>query len=156
MYRTVNTKARGVSHNTGGDFAWERNTKRQLANASSLGKMHAGKRRGLDYTPLFMFLLSKVGQPWPSVCREAASRLDKDDPIFWMVAKENLSPKSVVRVGDNSYYSGLFVDDEGRLALVDPNISEHHLSPTCACCSHTFNGKRFSRPYVPGADYPGK
>jgi len=49
--------------------------------------MHGRQQRGLDYTPLFFFLLSKIGQHWDEVYSEAISRLDRPDPIFWMVAQ---------------------------------------------------------------------
>lgn len=118
--------------------------------------MHGKKRRGLDYTPLFMFLLSRIGKDWAKTYSEAVARLDRPDPIFWMVASSELDRKSVARIGENTYNSGLYVDENGRLAAVDPSITEHDVNPTCECCTHTFNGKRFTRPYVYGADYPGK
>ncbi len=72
LYRKVNTKARGVHHLFGSDF---RNS-RHSSNSEST-KMAKGKLRGLDYTPLFKFLLSKVGEKWNIVHSEAISRLDK-------------------------------------------------------------------------------
>ena len=35
---------------------------------------------------MFKFLLSKVGADWDSIFSEAKRRLDKPEPIFWMVA----------------------------------------------------------------------
>ncbi|WP_202621792.1 hypothetical protein [Pontibacter russatus] len=48
--------------------------------------MHGKKERGLDYAPLFRFLLSKVGKDWEDVVNEAKSRLDELEPIYWVVA----------------------------------------------------------------------
>ena len=103
------------------------------------------KRRGLDYTPLFRFLLSKVGCDWSVVLKEAQSRLDKDEPIYWMVVIEETETcahthPDYFRSGENSYHSKLFVDDN-KLQLVNPEFRNEHLYPSCSCCTHTFNGK---------------
>lgn len=118
--------------------------------------MHGKKQRGLDYTPLFKFLLSRVGEDWAKTYSEAVARLDRPDAIFWIVAENELDKNAVVRVGENTYYSGLYVDESNMLAAVDPCVTENDLNPTCECCTHTFNGKRFTRPYELGADHPGK
>lgn len=109
--------------------------------------MHAGKRRGRDYTPLFRFLLARVGKTWTDVHREAVSRLDSEEPIFWLVACNEMEKRPFVVLGENSYYSGLYVDENNRLAIVDSTLSVEQMEPTCSCCTHTFNGKPFTRPY---------
>lgn len=109
--------------------------------------MRQGLQRGLDYTPLFKFLLSKVGSSWDEIHSEAVSRLDKEDPIFWLVARDYASAKEVVRVGENSYFNGLYIDDNGTLCVVNPELSEESLAPQCKCCTHTFNGIEFTRKY---------
>ena len=142
LYRKVNTRARNHHHNTGGDARHDRHTKNGVKE--NMGKP---KKRGLDYTPLFRFLLSKVGENWSVVLKEAQTRLDKNDPIFWMVdVNEPLSygrvyGNSCFRSGENSYFSKLFVDDDNKLQLVDPEFRNEHLKPSCPCCTHTFNGK---------------
>lgn len=78
LYRRVNTRACGVSDG-GGEFRWSRHANRE--DRSSRGSMHDHKRQGLDYTPLFQFLSAKVGADFAEVYREAASRLDRPDPI---------------------------------------------------------------------------
>jgi len=147
LYRKVNTTAHGVHHRFGGEFS----AVRQRVNAGEPDQtalaMHAGQRRGLDYTPLFRFLLSRVGQPWGEVYREAAARLDRTEPIFWMVAAPGASSQDYIRTGESSYFSGLWVDDENVLRLVDASIGPASLAPFCACCTHTFNGKPFTRKY---------
>jgi hypothetical protein len=156
LYRTENTRTHGVRHRSGGDFARERNSKRERENQSAFGSMHGKKRRGLDYTPLFKFLLSRIGEDWATTYSEAVARIDRPEPIFWMVSTGGIDRKSVVRIGENTYYSGLYVDERNVLAEVDPSITADDLNPTCECCTHTFNGKRFTRPYQFGASYPGK
>lgn len=104
----------------GGDFRHQRNTKAFLNNDSSHAPMNSGQF-GYDYTPLFKFLLSKVGEKWDDVFSEAVSRLDKQEPIFWLVSVHDQDKREIVRYGESSYYSGLFVDEDGLLQKVNPN-----------------------------------
>lgn len=109
--------------------------------------MHSGQRHGFDYTPLFKFLLSRVGEDWDEVHSEAVSRLDREEPINWMVAPDFSAGTPFFRAGESSYFSGLYVDDNNRLAVVDPELTPDTMQPSCACCTHTLNGVRLSTPY---------
>jgi hypothetical protein len=142
LYRKVNTKAKGVHHCFGGDYNDSRNSKRENLQQAK-GTMFGTKERGLDYTPLFKFLLSKVGSTWNEVFSEAKSRLDKQEPIFWIVALNEDEKKDYLRVGESTYFSGLFVDNNGILQLVNPNLKAVDMKPFCDCCTHTFNGEVF-------------
>ena len=141
LYRKVNTQTHGVHHDTGGNYRTER--KKAVLSEASRGSMHGKRMRGLDYTPLFLFLLSKVGSEWNSVYSEAVARLDRPDPIFWLVARSETDRREIVRIGESSYYSGLYVDDAGILRIVNPDLRPEDLTPYCSCCTHTFNGVRF-------------
>ncbi len=145
LFRKVNTKARGVRHDHGGDYRHVRNSKQQETSEAQRLPMSAKVQRGMDYTPLFKFLLSKVGQPWNEVYSEAVARLDSHTPNYWMVALTEAERQDCVRLGESSYYSGLYVDDDGLLRLVNPDIGPSSLMPQCKCCTHTFNGVRFTR-----------
>ena len=140
LYRKVNTTAHGVHHFHGDDY------KNYRKRDTAIG-MRQGIRRGLDYTPLFKFLLSKIGHPWNEIHQAAIARLDHPDPIFWLVAKNVEQQQDIVRVGESSYYSGLFIDDSGLLQVVNPDINETSLVPSCHCCTHTFNGVPFTKKY---------
>lgn len=48
-----------------------------------------------------------------------------------------------MRVGESSYYCGLYVDYAGILRIVNPDLRSEDLTPYCSCCTHTFNGVRF-------------
>lgn len=109
--------------------------------------MHSNLRHGLDYTPLFRFLLSRLGQDWDQTYSEARARIDHPDPIFWLVARSEEEKQPYVRLGETSYYSGLYVDENRLLALVDPSLTVDDMRPNCSCCTHTFNGERFTRSY---------
>jgi hypothetical protein len=143
LFRRVNTRTHNVRHNFGGEYRWSRQRNDSLEGR---GSMHAGKRRGRDYTPLFRFLLSRVGKDWTDVHHEAVSRLDDEEPIFWLVARTEAEKRPSVLLGENSYYSGLYIDENNRLAIVDPALSVEQMEPSCSCCTHTFNGIPFTRP----------
>lgn len=113
--------------------------------------MHARQRHGLDYTPLYRFLLSRVGEPWSTVHSEAVARLDSEEPIWLLVARNPAEERAVVRCGESAYFSGLKVGADGRLEKVAPDLSVENLNPSCDCCTHTFNGIRFTRPHSPSA-----
>ena len=108
-----------------------------------------GAEIGWDYTPLFKYLLSKVGQLWNDVYKDVKSRLNSTIPIYWMVYRyRNIdSLVGYIRVGESTYYSSLYVDSKGLLQYVDKSIDQHTLKPSCDCCTHTFNGKRFTKKY---------
>ncbi|MGB0850472.1 MAG: hypothetical protein ACPGTP_04450 [Bacteroidia bacterium] len=144
LYRKKNTKARGVCHKFGGDFKNLRNKKRQSIEQIN-GSMHGKKQRGLDYTPLFQFLLSKVGNDWAEVLNEAKFRLNKTEPIYWIVSLETHTKKEYIRVGQSTYFSGLYIDDQSKLQLVNPDLEAKHMIPFCDCCTHTLNGKVFGK-----------
>lgn len=143
LYRRENKRALNYrSNHPGSEFRYERNTKEMNnfeGTHKSIKKTHAGH----DYTPLFMFLLSKVGKPWDEVHSEAVSRLDKQEPIFWMVNLEiDENTSGTVRIGEASQYSRLTVKD-GILVFV--NKDEQPYAASCTCCTHSFNGKPFKR-----------
>ncbi|UDF31478.1 UNVERIFIED_ORG: hypothetical protein LHK14_09180 [Roseateles sp. XES5] len=148
LYRSVNTRTHGVRHGSGGQYRWSRRREDRIQD----GAMGGRQQRGLDYTPLFRFLLSRVGDDWDAVFAEAVGRLDKAEPIFWMVARSEAEKKPFILIGEHSYYSGLFVDEGNRLRLVDPDLRVEHMEPGCACCTHTFNGAPFTRKYAPPGD----
>lgn len=149
LLRKVNTTAHGVRHRFGGDFRDDPRSEEVLKSGATRLGMHGEKRRGLDYTPLFRFLLSKVRKEWSEVHAEAVSRLDRPEPIFWMVALRPEDEKGYFRSGESSYFSGLRVDEHDKLQLVDPLLGPGSLAPLCKCCTHTFNGVRFARMFDP-------
>lgn len=143
LYRSVNTRTHGVEHGMGGEFRHDRHSKKFASNDVVRAPMNSGLRHGRDYTPLFRFLLSKVGNPWDQVYADAKSRLDTADPIFWLVARCEDQREEFVRVDESSYFSGLFIDEDGLLQVVNPDLSARDMKPFCTCCTHTLNGVRF-------------
>ena len=144
LYRKVNTKARGVWHNFGSDARYSRNTKEGLRKS-----MSQGKQRGLDYTPLYMFLLSKIGQDWDKIYSEVISRLPTENPIWNLMVddKDKDKDKGYTYCGESSIYSTLYVDENNKLQLVNPNLKNEDFKPTCPCCTHTFNGKVLNKKF---------
>jgi hypothetical protein len=142
LYRKENKVSLSTRYyvTTGSEFRYQRHTKGFLNDDRMHLPMNSGKH-GYDYTPLFRFLLSKVGSAWDDVYSEAKSRLDTPDPIFWMVALREEDKREVVRTGESSYYSGLYVDHEGLLQKVNPDLE--HYTPGFVHPGETisFNGK---------------
>ena len=145
LFRKVNTRARGVQHNNGGQYCHERHSKVVQQSEATRSSMHGKVKRGLDYTPLFRFLLSKIKRDWNEVYAEAVARLDHSDPVFWLVALPGQARNESVRVGEASYFSGLYVDEAGVLKVVNVELGPSSLAPYCNCCTHTFNGKPFTQ-----------
>lgn len=143
FYRSVNTRTHGVRHGQGGEYRHGRNTRAAQAADTTRASMHSHHRHGRDYTPLFRFLISRAGHRWDDVYAEAKGRLDTVEPIHFVVARSENERRDVVRVGESSYFSGMFVDDDGILRLVNPALRAQDMEPTCTCCTHTFNGVRF-------------
>lgn len=143
LYRSVNTRTHGVRHGSCCAYRYERHTKSEKSSLSNRGSMHSHHRHGFDYTPLFRFLLSKVGHPWDPVFSEANARLDRPEPVFWMVALHESDKKEYVGTDESTYYSGLWVDEAGVLQKVNPQLTPEQMKPFCDCCTHTFNGVVF-------------
>lgn len=153
LYRKENKTAYGFKGNRGDDYCNSRHTKQTrqdtLNEVSRLG-MKGKVERGRDYTPLFRFLLSKVGKDWDEVHSEAVSRLDKKAPIFWMVAIHEAEKRELVCMSESAYWSGLYVDENNILQKVNPELTIHDIYPYCACCTHTFNGELVTNKYDDG------
>ena len=165
LYRKENKLALHYRGDTGGEYRHSRNTKRNKESDEIRSSMKGKKQRGRDYTPLFRFLLSKVGKKWDEVYSEAVSRLDREDPIFWMVYLEEPAhdihhPEGKMngsfRAGESSYYSKLRVDENGILQYVNPDLTINDFVKSCDCCTHTFNGKIINRPWIIKQEENGK
>jgi len=51
--------------------------------------------------------------------------------------------KEYVRTGNSTYFSGMYVEDNGKLQLINPELRAKNMTPSCNCCTHTLNGKVF-------------
>lgn len=149
LYRKVNRKSSYQCRCTeakGGRFAWARHSKamrqfdgRRLPTRNAKSPYMTD---GYDYTPLYRYLLSRVGEPWDDIYAYVKPRLNTTEPIWWLVSrtgfpKDNLS---FCRIGEGSYWSRLWIDPEGRLQKVDPTHS--HTEPDCQCHTYSFDGSR--------------
>jgi len=147
LYRKENTKAHGNHHNSGKDYSTDRQMINREEPPIKQAGMHGKKLRGLDYTPLFKYLVSNVDRPWNEVYSEVIKRLPSKEPIFWIVAKAEHEKKEIVRIGESTYYNGLYIDEESFLRKVNPNIRNEDLVPLCSCCTYTFNGELLKNKY---------
>lgn len=103
---------------------WKRHSKEGMS--PRMGGSHIN--HNLDYTPLFQFLLSKDGKPWNEIWKECLERVDRPDPILWMVQGIRINGlpdnkpgeyKKCFRYGEGTYFSTMYVDDSGILRIVD-------------------------------------
>lgn len=147
LYRKDNKRALHYHGDTGGHFRHTRNTKAFKTFEGDRMSMKGDKLRGLDYTPLFRFLLSGVGKYWTGTHSEAVSRLDKQEPIWWMVAANETERTETVRTGEGSLWSKLYVDEDNVLRKVNPDLQNRDLYPSCSCHTHSFNGKPLVNKY---------
>jgi hypothetical protein len=123
---------------TGSDFRHSRNTKKFKNFEGDRMPMKKGKY-GYDYTPLVRFLLSKAGKDWDVVFSEVKERLDKTEPIFWLVKFSNdIDIQPIVYVGEGKYYHTLIVDDNILTVYNKTATLEDGL---CSCHTHTLDGK---------------
>ena len=139
LYRKINWRTYKVDRHSfqGKEAKHDRGTKKGISAKMS------SKQQGLDYTPLFRFLLSHVGKSWNEIHSEVISRIDSSDIISWMVVDINAPNyhNNGYFMTNNSYYNTLFVDDNGLLQKVKSDLKNEDFYPLCDCCTHTFNGK---------------
>lgn len=60
---------------------------------------HGGKNGNYDYSPLYRFLVSKVGGNWDEIYSEAVQRLYSEKPIWWYVDVRYDVGKTRIRLG---------------------------------------------------------
>ena len=79
------------------------------------------------------------------------NRIIDKNAIYHIVNIHIKNPEEIeypfVRIGESSYYSLLYVDKRGLLQKVDDKFNETSMEPICSCCTHTFNGKKFTKKY---------
>ena len=114
-------------------------------------KKHSIFRTGYDYTPLFRFLHSHVGDVWTDIFRECQARLNDMKPLTRMVVNVNERglvvdnypdrelPKYCIE-SEDGYWSTLYVDEEGVLQFVD---KDYHKPPVSISLAFTdsWNGE---------------
>ncbi len=168
LYRKVNRRTHSLGmHDRGGpEYRWTRNAKPSNREAAEKGALGGTHHHGLDYTPLYRFLLSRVGTDWRTAYAEAEPRLPdpvrdarRDAPIFDMVYDPELDEDAkdwielrgqpmhdILRVGECTLFSTLCVGPDGTLQKVSPDLGVEHISPYCPCHTHTFNGAVVTNP----------
>lgn len=161
LWRKENTCTYFTRHRSSmGKFKYERGKKESLEQKA---KMRTGQQNhGIDLTPLYGFLHKNVGKKWDAVKSEALSRLPdyfrSSSEVFngvvydyehYELMTESEKKHSFFRSGESSYYSELYVDQNGILQMINPNWSVNDFHPSCACCTHTLNGKQIPKHLYP-------
>ena len=134
-------------------YSYDRNSKKNNDEVTHSGIKKKKPINAYDYTPLYKYLLKSVGCNWSDVFQYCQNKLNDTEPITKMVVnvnkrglvidnsfdKRNSFPP-IFRVGPNTIFSLLFVDDNNILRYVDENYKVN--KSIYYNESLTFNGKR--------------
>jgi glutathione peroxidase-family protein len=121
LIRKVNRKS---SFEKSQHYRYIRHTKAQLAFDGNFQPMKRSKKNGVNYHPLFQWLLSKVGQNWDKVYSEACKRVPQEfrETIFYMVNTHAIKKDGIVvdskgqalhstfRFGEARHFKQLYVN----------------------------------------------
>lgn len=148
LYRKRNTHWRtgqlcNYYNYTGSKYSYDRHTKKSKQDFLDEVRHAKMKKRSaewkgfknVDYTPLLMFLEESVGRKWEDVWKEAMRKSDNAYMIIqWVVLNINkaglvcnrinrpFTDHDFIRAGEGSYYSSLYVDENGILQLADSDV----------------------------------
>ena len=100
------------------EFKWKRNSK-EMKNFDGNKQSMTSKKHERDYTPLFLFLIASVGNKADDVYSIAKRRSDERFQEYWNYMFDG---SEFHRMGENSYYSGLMIDENGLIQKVDPTL----------------------------------
>jgi hypothetical protein len=146
LYRKENKRSLRTSYyvKTGGEARWYRNSKQEkedIENEVTRQKIPK-KKLDMDFSPFYNYLVSNVGSNADEVFRNAVPRMPDvaTTKQCWdyMFGKDS---GEIHRMGENSYWSALYVDDEGLIQKIDPLAQpprEHYCYPGWTI---GFNGK---------------
>lgn len=70
--------------------------------------------------------------------------MDKSEPIFFLVTLNECNKQNYVRVGESSYFSWMYVDNEWFLRLSNSDLVSEDIELLCNCCTYTLNGEVFN------------
>lgn len=152
LYRKVNTTCHGGKVYHGNNSKYHRGKKQDSKDKMKSGQQH----HGLDYSPLFGYLRKNVGNKWSELYQKIISRLPsnlKENPLNFSVLsyKDYLNMHEMDKVqetfkfGESSIHSLMYIDENDLLQFVNPDLKVEDMKAPCACCTHTFNGKKISR-----------
>lgn len=156
-------------------YSWQRHIKKNQANTleelDNLPQHTPIKKRrkyiicfgdeSFDYTPLYKYLLTQVGQKWKKVVKYIRPRLNDMAPVESMVLNPNgnidiaklrwnLNPRTVGKIpaifdiDEDTWFSTLYVDKEGILQFVNPKSKDFVKYPTYGSeWGSSYNGHSF-------------
>jgi hypothetical protein len=149
LWRKLNKEKSYKTHDLKVGAEFDKNTKEGVKRSMRSDNRNRGIK---DYTPLYKYLIKHVGEDFDKICSDIYPRIDDRDAIWHIIADNENKKKPIARVGNNSYYNELYVDENNILQIVDPELKNSDLYPSCDCCTHSFNGKPFVNKWVYGKD----
>ena len=174
LYRKVSkTTHNGFSHADYGEkkrAKFSRHTKNGIDRSMGGIKHGEGSVTDYDYTPLFQFLLKQEGRDWDEVWKECKERLNKTEPVLYMVVNiyknglvnlrwrmpEDKEPvldwkgRDLANAGEKSFgygegsrFSTMYVDEDNKLQFVDKNYVSGPDYEVERRWGETFNGRLY-------------
>ena len=130
LYRKENTKGwLNRIYKKGGQFKWKRYSEHDI---KAQKKKEGMKEREVgwtayNYNPLFHYLLGSVGKDYNEVREAVQPRLNSMKPFDIMVDSTGEKPTNdYFCYGENSYWSQLDVEEDGKIQLVNPDLANVH------------------------------
>lgn len=97
--------------------------------------------RQLDFTPLYKYLQSKVGEDYDTVYSNVVERIPRNQRgvIDYIVMADNTGD-GVARLGESTYFRTLYVDENNKLQFVNKDYKQT-VSKWCYMDTTTLDGK---------------
>lgn len=154
LYRKWNTRVLSPSYWLnlwGGDYRHERSKHKNDFETTKL-PMKKNRGAGYDYTPLYQYLRSHVGENWNDIYSKILPRLPdtKEGREAWtiFVLQPGEKVRPLVRYGPRSMFSALYIDEKNLLQVVDPTVGVEHCNAPYGKDfpeTYTLNGKRIMK-----------
>lgn len=149
LYTKINNTCHGAKKHMIEQKKYNRGKNEPLNLKSKMVK----RNHGIDFTPLFGFLRKNVGKKWDEIhsiiLKRLPSNLSYDNPLNYSVLSydaylslnEDDKKNGYFRYGESTTFSQMYIDKNGILQYINPDLTVSDLKATCKCCTHTFNGK---------------
>lgn len=132
LYRERNFRQRWDEYNYHPKYSWKRHSKQamkdlenEITHEGMTKSKHGDQGEGYDYTPMFKFVLKHIGEDVDKIYSEVCRRTNERGKYLFNVLvsrkpKDELNP--LLRLGETSFWSQLYVDENNKIQKVEPNM----------------------------------
>lgn len=137
--------------NRGGEYRWERSksvTPNRVYDA--LKQQMKSRKLGMDWQPLYNFIMSNVGCNYDETYSKALKRCNKFRDEFnkhWAYLFND--DRDIVRLGENTYYSALTIDEFNNIQIRNTGAEPIKGGSFSFGYTHSFNGKTLQANPIP-------